>query len=119
MIRRMLYILFFSAFLAGCLAGLPSMENAGTSYRHGKDYASLEVIYKNMSRGMHRKEIERLLGEPDYSPTDGQYYYSSTRTVYSENQDRDVAVGLVVDYRDEKGTVTARLHEFRLGPIGE
>jgi hypothetical protein len=57
---------------------------------------------------MPRVEVERMLGAPDYSPVEGQYYYSSDR----HNQ------GLVVDYRLD-GQMTDRLQDFTLGPIGE
>ena len=68
---------------------------------------------------MDRQSVERLLGEPDYSPIDGQYYYSSDRTSSMADQGREADLGLIVDYRDPEGAVTESLYEYWLGPIGE
>jgi hypothetical protein len=57
---------------------------------------------------MPRAEVEQLLGEPDYSPTDGQYYYSSNRN----------KLGLVVDYRID-GEATSQLQRFGMETLGE
>ncbi len=119
MIYRILRLLPLFVFLAGCSAGWSSVEKASVTYKRDKSYASLEIIAGGFFKGMRRAEIERQLGEADYSPTDGQYYYSSDRSVYVEEQDRKVTVGLVVDYRDENGITTETLQIFRLGPIGE
>jgi outer membrane protein assembly factor BamE (lipoprotein component of BamABCDE complex) len=112
MIHRIIQLLLVGAFLVSCATSLSSIEKASANY-------SLEIIYKNLSKGMQRKEVERLLGEPDYSPIDGQYYYSSNRSAYAEDQGREVAIGVVVDYRDRNGDITEKLQEFWLGPIGE
>ncbi|MGD8912878.1 MAG: hypothetical protein PVI97_06705 [Candidatus Thiodiazotropha sp.] len=119
MVYRVPRILFVTVILVGCSLGLLPIENAGEHYRQHRDFASLETIYNGFYKGMGRMEVERLLGEPDYSPIDGQYYYSSDRSVYSDDQAKDVNLGLVVDYRDVNGEITERLHEFWLGPIGE
>ena len=97
------------------------VERAGSSYRIHKDYASLELISKHLHRGMSRSEVESLLGEADYSPIEGQYYYSSDRreAVGSGKELRYITVGLVVEYRDEQGELTGQLQSFWLGRIGE
>ncbi len=115
----LLSTLFLAALLTGCVAGLPSIGNDSAKYKNSKDYRSLEAIFKTFSKGMPRTEVKRLLGESDYSPVNGQYYYSSNQSVYSEDQDRKVPVGLVVDYRDKNGLITEMLQEFWMGPIGE
>lgn len=102
--------------LVGC--GLPTLDQASRSYRANRDYASLESIHGQLTEGMDRAEVERLLGEPDYSPIEGQSYYSSDRREAAGDRG-DVPVGVVVDYRDESGAVTDRLQEFWIGPIGE
>jgi len=119
MMRRILQVVLLTVLLAGCSAGLSSLESASASYKQHRYYTSLEKIYKNLSSGMYRKEVVRLLGEPDYSPINGQYYYSSNGSEYSEEQKREISVGLVVDYRDENGEITERLQQFWLGPIAE
>ena len=70
---------------------------------------------------MPRSKVEEILGEPDYSPVEGQYYYSSNR----ENSE-GVTIGLVLEYRkteyrddDIHTVITGKLESFRLMPIGE
>jgi hypothetical protein len=118
--KHPLFLLMLSiVLLTGGCTNLSSMENAGVSYRQNKDYASLEHVCNKLFKGMRREEVERFLGEPEYSPIDGQYYYSSDKSEYSEEQGREVAVGLVIDYRDDLGKVTGELQEYWLGPIAE
>lgn len=71
---------------------------------------------------MLRSEVENLLGEPDYSPVEGQYYYASDREVYPQNGTANqvkVPVSLVVDYRNQLGEITDKLQTFWMGPLGE
>ena len=70
---------------------------------------------------MPRSKVEEILGEPEYSPVEGQYYYSSNR-----KNAKGVLVGLVVEYRrteyrggDIHSVITGRLESFGLMPIGE
>jgi negative regulator of genetic competence, sporulation and motility len=119
MILRLLQSILLSSLLVGCFAGLSPIEKAGESYKQNKDYASLKDIHSGLFKGIGRNAVERLLGEPDYSPIDGQYYYSSDYSKYSEEREREVAVGLVVDYRDRNGRTTERLQEYWLGIINE
>jgi hypothetical protein len=107
--------IFFSV---GC-AGTVSIDNADGKYQKKNNYDRLEAIYQSLYEGMPRREVERLLGEPDYSPMDGQYYYVSDMVVYSENQGRNVAVGMFVDFRGRNDHVTDKLQAFWIGPIGE
>lgn len=115
--RRVLVHCFVAiVLLAGC--GAPTLDDASRSYKANRDYASLEMIFGRLSPGMDRSEVERLLGEPDYSPTDGQFYYSSDRRDTDENPDGS-PVGLVVDYRDGDGAVTDTVRDVWIGSIGE
>jgi len=100
------------------------VERAGSSYRIHKDYVSLELISKHLHRGMSRSEVESLLGEADYSPIEGQYYYSSDRReAVGSEQEQDtqmtVPVGLVVEYLDDQGELTGQLQKFWLDRIEE
>jgi hypothetical protein len=102
-----------------CVACSSRLEDAGAKYREQRDYASLEIVVGNLSQGMDRKRVETLLGEADYSPTKGLYYYSSSKREHDPAQGRDVSVGLVVDYRDKDGKVTEALQQFAIQKIGE
>ncbi len=119
MVRCTLYFIFASIFFLSCSNSSTFLEDAGRQYKHDKDFVSLEVIYSKLFKGMNRKEVENLLGKPDYSPIEGQYYYSSTRTEYSEDQEKEVIIGVVVNYNDSNGDPTPNLQDFWLGPIGE
>lgn len=124
------YVLFFCLILllAGCNSQADELVQASRSYKTHGDYASLEMIHRHLRNGMLRSKVEELLGEADYSPIAGQYYYSSDR--YSSEQQaagkgheqvaqNALIVGLVVDYRNDQGELTWQLQSFWLGPIGE
>ncbi len=103
------------------LAACGEQENkdlsaASRNYKQHRDSQSLEHISRHLYAGMLRVEVEGLLGEADYSPIEGQYYYASTWNAVQQNTS---APTLVVDYRDAEGEPTARLHVFWLGLVGE
>lgn len=77
------------------------------SYKRDRDCASLNVIAGQI-QGQERARVEALLGPPEYEPTPGQYYYSSTQTDCS----------LVIDYR-KADTLTNTVQNTELGAIGE
>lgn len=104
-------------FLTACSVFLSPLENAGEKYRNSRDYDSLKIIYAHLSAGVKREEVEKLLGEPDYSPTDGLYFYSSSQKIFIENENRHTSPGLTVDYRDKKGIITKKLQQFQLRDI--
>jgi hypothetical protein len=101
-------VLAFAAVLLFALSCANSLEQATAKYQADKDHQSLELLSAHLRQGMSQKEVERLLGPPDYSPTDGQYFYQSNR----RNQI------LVVDYR-VGDAVTDRLQHFDFETMGE
>lgn len=119
---RNLFLCGFAAILLAAGCGLAPLERARLGYQANRDYASLEAIHARLVKGMKRAAVERLLGEPGYSPTEGQFYYLSDR-----NRDPEggadaygrVPLGVVVDYRNVEGAVTDELQTFWMGPIGE
>jgi len=71
---------------------------------------------------MSRTKVDALLGNFDYSPTEGQYYYLSDYKVSPEQgmeSDLTVPVGIVIDFRDKNGDETENIHRLSIGPIGE
>jgi hypothetical protein len=58
--------------------------------------------------------MERLLGDPDYSPTEGPYYYSASDPDRSRS-DR----GLTVEYRNQSGAATDELQDFWMERLSE
>ncbi|MCI5164401.1 MAG: hypothetical protein D3917_20800 [Candidatus Electrothrix sp. AX5] len=117
--RFLLFIVFL--LLVGCNTQAQELELASRSYKAHRDYPSLEVISVHLRKGMDQNNIIDLLGEPDYSPLAGQYYYSSDRqeTVRHGKKEMQIPVGLVIDYRDEQGRATEQLQKFWLERIGE
>ncbi|XOF35101.1 MAG: hypothetical protein ACL93V_07385 [Candidatus Electrothrix sp. YB6] len=117
------FIFIFMLLLTGCKSGADELEQASRSYKAEKDYVSLEILSGQLRKGMTRSEVEELLGKADYSPIEGQEYYSSDRREAAgsgkEQVNMSVPVGLVVDYRDEQGKLTGQLQTFRLSRIGE
>jgi len=105
--------------LAACACHAQGPQEASSSYKAKKDYASLAVLVTHLRKGMARTEVEALLGEADYSPIEGQEYYSSDRSEFVPKTDTKQTVGLVVEYRNEQGKVTKQLQQFELGRIGE
>ena len=68
----------------------------------------VQALAKKLKQGMQKKDIEKQIGMPDYSPTDGLEYYSS-----------DTSQTLILDYRDEKLDATNKLKSFQVDSIGE
>jgi hypothetical protein len=91
--------------VVACGAG--ALYRASVSYKRDRDCPSLELIAKDL-RGTRLARVQALLGPPDYEPTPGQHYYSSTRSDCS----------LVLDYR-RAGQLTDIVQHVELGAIGE
>jgi hypothetical protein len=119
--NRWLHVFFFAALLTVCACHAKELQEASISYKTNKDYASLAVLAAHLRKGMARTEVEALLGEADYSPIEGQDYYSSGRREHkgSGKEQITLPVGLVADYRDEQDRLTKQLQTFWLGRIGE
>jgi peptidoglycan/xylan/chitin deacetylase (PgdA/CDA1 family) len=110
--------LIWSLVLWSCSNG--SLDEARRSYATHRDYQSLVTLHAELAQGMERDAVIALLGEPDYSPIDGQSYYSSDKVEANPDPDYpDAVVGLVVEYRDAAGEDTGRLQSFELRAIGE
>ncbi len=108
--------LLFAAILFLSGAREQRLDEASRSYKQHKDYASLELLCRRyLKTELSRAAVESLLGKADYSPIDGQEYYLANKKSSSGRG----TMGLVVDYRDEQGKLTAKLHDFWLGEIGE
>jgi outer membrane protein assembly factor BamE (lipoprotein component of BamABCDE complex) len=119
MCRITVMCLFLLLFSIGCTDN--SLKQASVSYKTNHDYASLKVIFNSLSTGMSRSEVVNLLGEPDHSPNDGQYYYLSDRKESPEPgmDNIKVPVGMIISYRDKNGQITDKIKEISFGPIGE
>ena len=106
--------------LPGC-ANSGLLEQASETYKTSHDHQSLKIIFGKLSKGMSRKNVEKLLGEPGYSPTEGQHYYLCNKKESPNGgiDNEQIPIGVVVDYRDQSGELTNKLQDFWIGPIGE
>jgi len=106
-----------------------TLKQASISYKNNRDYESAKIICDLLRVGMKKSDVENLLGEPDYSPVEGDYYYSIAydEEKYFEMSDEDrqeVINGIVVSYRfkDEHTGNMIVTDEFKgswIGHIGE
>ena len=119
MILKYYNILLVSIFFVACSSNMEPLTAASNSYKQNKDYPSMKIIHESLSKRTLRNRVEALLGKPDYSPTEGLYYYSTTKTEFSAEQNSNVTIGLIVDYRDNNDAITQSLQQYSLGPIGE
>lgn len=85
--------------LAGlCCAGCrPSAGSAGCTVE-----GPARLVPENVKRihlGISRAELERILGEADYSPAEGQFYFSTGGECPLEDADREAPCGVVAEFR--------------------
>jgi hypothetical protein len=78
---------------------------------------------KLVQLGMTLGEVEKLLGAADYSPVEGQYYFSTGGDCPLEDSGRTASCGLVAEFRDYGQGGEAELKETLQscwwGAIGE
>ena len=118
-----LYPVFFTIllFFLTCTEkeSLPTfIQQASQTYKKSGDYRSLEMLAAYLHKGMPESEVKQLLGEPVYSPIEGQYYYASD----SADVETHFVLGLVVNYTRQDSTNPGSprlLKNFELMPIGE
>lgn len=106
-------LLLLNVSLQGCDVQL-GVEQARESYAEQQDFASLQVLHGQLSKGMPRSEVEALLGQPTRSSVDGVFYYLSKQK--GENDPR-ATQGLVVEYIDSEGINTDQLQSMWLGEV--
>ncbi len=118
--RRVLGVFFLLLAMLGCGPRPDALSKLSASFRKNHDFQSLNSLAGHLKLGMPRAEVERMLGDPDYSPIEGQFYYASK----DRKTGKGTPVGLIVEYRrtnPKTGEVveTGRLESLYLGPIGE
>ena len=110
------------ALVAGCVtAGGPGVSFCEVTSPHDPVPESIQRIL----RGQRKSEVEAIIGAPDYSPTEGQYYHSTGGDCELVDADRRAPCGYILEYRGEhfdpaKGTTNQdRLESCSWGAIGE
>jgi hypothetical protein len=78
---------------------------------------------KRVQLGMSKGELENVLGEADYSPGEGQFYFSTGGDCPLHGSDRLAACGVVAEFRDYRNgsdaVLTESLQSCWWGGIGE
>jgi len=77
---------------------------------------------RQVRTGMSLNELELLLGPASYSPSAGQYYFSTGGDCPLDEDGRTASCGLVADFRADQGddiVVTPALRSCWWGAIGE
>jgi len=75
---------------------------------------------KQVRLGMSRADLEKALGKADYSPIEGQYYFSTGGMCPLEDTGRTAPCGVIAEFRaapDYK--ITPALQSCTWGAIGE
>jgi hypothetical protein len=75
------------------------LNAASSNYKRHHDYQSLLLIFQYLHPGMSQNEVEALLGAPDYSPIDGQYYYGSQANCSCGEDEPSAPCGVVIMYQ--------------------
>jgi hypothetical protein len=109
------------ALLAVCFAGCQAETNAVGCTIEGPNHLIPEKV-RHVQLGMSKGELESVLGEADYSPTEGQFYFSTGGDCPLEGSDRPAACGVVAEFRESNGSdlvLTESLQACWWGGIGE
>lgn len=77
--------------------------------------------FEKVKIGMTFQELEQVLGKPDYSPTNGQYYYSTEgRCPLNGDTGMMVTCGYVIEFRKSgEEEVKSNIQSCSWGAIGE
>lgn len=103
--------------ITACTAQPPS---AGCTIQGPQERVPEQV--QRVRLGMTRAELEALLGPADYSPTEGQFYFSTGGDCPLEGSDRLASCGVVAEFRDYgsgDAVLTESLRSCWWGAIGE
>jgi hypothetical protein len=93
---------------------------AGCDIRNPKQ--PMPAALDRVRLGISRKDLESILGKSDYSPTKGQYYFSTGGSCPIEGTTTTSACGVVADFRLLSGSdtqLTDSLQSCFWGAIGE
>jgi hypothetical protein len=108
----------------GCEAHRPSLRSTACRIEGPKRLAPDEL--QRIHLGMSKTELEGVLGQADYSPLDGQFYFGTGGECPLDGTGREAPCGVVADFnRTTYGAttietvVTDSLQSCWWGAIGE
>lgn len=103
-----------------CLAGCHAQTSACRI--EGPRHLMPDKIMR-VKLGMSKLELENVLGEADYSPSDGELYFSTGSDCPLEDTGRLAPCGVVAKFRDDRSggdpVLTESLQSCWWGAIGE
>lgn len=109
-------LMMASLLAAGCQAN----TGAERCWIHGPEQL-MPAAAKRVQPGMSMAELERLLGVADYSPSEGQFYFSTGGDCPLDAGERTASCGLVADFRlymeGQEPVLTAALRSCWWGAI--
>lgn len=83
------------------IPGCHSQDQPGSCRIEGPRQLLPEEV-ERIHLGMDKVDLEALLGQPDYSPVGGQYYFS-TGGACPLDEERSAPCGVVADFRNYTG----------------
>lgn len=108
---------YFTLLLAFSVAGCHTRTDAPGCAILGPEELLPEKV-RQVRLGMTKVELENLLGQADYSPTEGQFYFSTGGDCPLEEGGPLASCGLVVEFRNDD-VATDALQSCWWGAIGE
>lgn len=109
------------AMFAMCVVACAEQPGFSECRIEGPAHLAPENI-RRVHLGMSKDELEHVLGPADYSPTEGQYYFSTGGDCPLADTDRVAPCGVVAEFRDYSGSeavLTESLQSCWWGAIGE
>ena len=108
--------------MAVCLAGCGARTSTVGCSIDGPEHLVPEKV-RRIHLGMAKAELENVLGEADYSPIDGQFYFSTGGDCPLEDTQNMAPCGVVAEFRDYRAgsdpVLTDTLQSCWWGGIGE
>jgi len=117
---RIIPCAMFALLALGLTGGHAKAEPAGCRIE-GPDHLVPEKV-KRVRLGMSKGELENVLGEADYSPAAGLFYFSTGGDCPLGDTDRLVSCGVVAEFLDHDGSeavLTESLQSCWWGGIAE
>ncbi len=108
--------------LAVCFAGCHAKTSSVGCEVQGPERLMPEKVSR-VRLGMTKEALENVLGPADYSPAEGQFYFSTGGDCPLEETDRLASCGVVAEFRDYNdsgdGVLSDSLQSCWWGAIGE
>ncbi len=92
-------------------------NSLASKYARNRSWENLRSLTCFLQFGMSLDEVHELLGPADYSPIEGQYYYSADQVQLDEISGEEVVLGLIIEFRSFERNEARGVYEFRLTDV--